>query len=188
MTVIVTTLRERLRLDTRAAHRAADRAWARFDLTRASSLAAFLHAQREAAATLRRATPPDDPLAAMLGHACDAIDADLASLGYAGSPDRLKPPVPDHPLSRGYVWLATRLGTRMLSRPWRESAEPKAATAGRFIGGSFRHAAMRAQADALDARSGRGVEADAAALAANAWFALVEHRATLARQRMAGAP
>ena len=182
--MIVVTLRERLRQDTRTAHDAMDRALARFDLAGARGRTGFLVAQRDGAAALSRATPGGDPLREALDAALADLDADLAALGHDAPPARLGPPALDHPLARTHMWLSNRLGTRMLAGRMAGDADPRAAAAGRFIARAAERSDWRPVADALDAMSGRGREADAVLRAVRDWFALYEHAAVTAMRRV----
>ena len=182
--MIVTTLRERLRVDTRAAHDAMDRAFGRFDLASAAGLAAFLAAQREGVEALRLASPEDDPLRPALDAARADLDADLAVLHRAGAPDPRTPPDPDHALARCHIWLASRLGTKMLARRWRAAGDAQVVAAGRYLGGIGERADWRGFGEALDARSGRGREADLVVAAVRGWFSLFEAGAVAARRQL----
>ena len=177
---IIVTLRERLRAETRRAHDAVDAAFGRLDVGTPDGLAAFLRAQASGIAAMRAAaTGSGEGAAAAWDVALDDIAADLSVLG-ARAPKRAKPPVDDHPLARAYIWHGSRLGTRMLARRWEGATDPVVRQAGHYFGRAPDRTAWRALSDDLDARSGRGTEADRVTRAANDWFAVYEHCAASA--------
>ena len=181
--MIVVTLRERLRQDTRTAHDAVDRAFGRFDLAAPPGVAAFLEGQRDAVTALRAGMTATDRLSERMDEALVALDADLAALDVAGAADPPPQPKRDHPLARTYIWLASRMGTRMLSRRWRSATDPAVTCAHRYFDGLADRADWRGFTEALEEKSGRGREADHALQAANQWFALFEHCAVRIRTR-----
>lgn len=185
--MIVVTLSERLRRDTRTAHDAVDRAFSRFDVRTVAGLGGFLGAQREVAAMLRDAMDPSDPLLDVLRPTLDDLDHDLAVLGHVRPAAPLAPPAApgsDHPLARSYVWLGSRLGMRMVARRWYRSADARVAAAGRSVARLQERSDWRPVSAALDAMSGRGREADAVTHAARDWFAILEQAAVASRRRV----
>lgn len=183
--MIVVTLRERLRLDTRTSNEAVDRAYRPFDLTTARGLGGFLAAQRIAAASLAQVADGPESLADDLAATLDDIDADLGVLGRA-VPDLLLPrPVADHPIARSYVWYGSRLGMKMLARRWDRATDPAVVAAGAFVARLAERPDWRPVAEALDALSGRGRVADAATRATRDWFAVLEQAAVGVRRRAA---
>ena len=182
--MIVVTLRERLRQDTRDAHDAADRACRAFELDTKAGLGGYLLAQRQTAGALLSATREADPLRPILEGACADIDGDLAALALEPpAPGRTTLPKSDHPLARSYVWLAAQFATRMRARRWGGAPDGVEGDVGRYLRGVQAPTDWRAQTDALDALSGRGREADRAMRAARDWFAILEHGAVSARRR-----
>lgn len=174
-TGLIVTLRERLRVETRASQDAVDRAFRRFDLAAPDGLRGFLAAQRDGVACLVKAAGPREALAADWSDAVADLEADLSALDHRAPATVPKPPKPDHVLARLYVWHGLRLGARMLSRRWDAAADPTARNAGRYLQRARDREAWRGLIDTLDDHSARGRESDAVTRAANDWLALFEH-------------
>ncbi|MEI4486176.1 hypothetical protein V8J36_08225 [Frigidibacter sp. MR17.14] len=104
------SLRERLRLDTRAAHDALDERLGTLDLQTPEHLAAFLAVQAEGFAVLRDGLSADAPEAALLDEMLAALATDL---GHA--PRAAVPAAPLDPLAVRYIALGSRLGTRVMA-------------------------------------------------------------------------
>ncbi|KIT17534.1 biliverdin-producing heme oxygenase [Jannaschia aquimarina] len=170
---LIVTLRERLRADTRAAHDAVDRAFGRFDLTSRDGLTSFLRAQRAGLAALHGA----GATCAGLREGIGAIDADLASLGAEPPAAAAPAPTEDHPIAQDYLWLGSRLGTRMLARRWADATDPDVRRASAYLGMAADPAPWRAFTARAEEMSARGPEADLIVTAAIAWFALFEQSA-----------
>lgn len=163
------SLRDRLRVDTRAAHAGLDAALAGLDLREADGLSVFLAVQYGALATLHCADGPDRAEAeALSAQLRAALGADLEALGH----DPRGPAVP--PLTADatavlYILLGSRLGTQVLARHWRAGALGRARGAGRYFDldprkEAWRAFCLRAGAEPPDGpRAGR-VTADAAAI------------------------
>ena len=177
MTIPETTLRERLRSGTRAAHDGADAVFGRFDLTRPDGLRPFLAAHRDAFGRLREATPDTDgdDLAEMLDIALEDIGRDLDALGAPPRPAPVQPaPEDDDPLARRYIWLGSRLGTRMLARRWREASDLEVRQAGRYLSAVPASGPWRTLCSTLEDMSARGTRAERVLAASNGWFAVFE--------------
>lgn len=170
-------LRDRLRTGTRRAQDALDTAFGRFDLADAGGLRAFLAAQADIVAALRRAGDTD--LIAVLDRMSAAIAADLSDLGDTAPPEVLPVPSEDEAVARIWLWHATRLGTRMQARrlgpglPDRTLSTPRDSEAWRTF------------CDRLEAREGYGAAPDREVTSANEWYALFE---TTCHAHARGAP
>lgn len=174
MATLEITLRERLRSETRTAHDMADAVFRRFDLTDPDLLRPFLAAHRDAFGLLVEHAA-DAEIEAMIRPALDALDADLDALGGRPAPaDLPRPPKADDGLAQRYIWLGSRLGTRMLARRWAEGTDPTVRAAGRYLSAAPASAPWRALCDELEDMSARGTRADLVVQAAKAWFAVFE--------------
>lgn len=157
-----------------------DAALGRFDLTTRGGLLAFLSAQRDGIASLRKAAGPRETLAEQWAGAVADLDADLAGLGHDVPACAVKPPKPDHGLARRYVWHGSRVISRMLARRWAGVEDPAMQAARRYFERVQDRDSGRGLIDALEDHSARGREANAVTRAANDWFALFEHCAATA--------
>ncbi|MEM9795099.1 MAG: hypothetical protein AAF919_01330 [Pseudomonadota bacterium] len=167
------SLRERLRSGTRQAHDATDTAFARFDLTKPAGLLGFLSAHRDAFASMRAVAKPG--LETSLDHALDCLTADLAVLGTTEKPTVRNGPAVDEVFAQKYLWLGSRLGTRMLARKWESGQDETARAAGRYLTETTTdRTAWRTLCDELEAMPGYGAEAERILAASNDWFALFE--------------
>ena len=159
-------LRDRLRTGTRRAQDALEEAFARFDLATPEGTAAFLAAQADIVATLRR--DRDGPLSRPLEEAAETLAADLAALGRRDPPaPRLGPSMNDA-VARTWLWHATRLPMRMQARRLGPDLPDRALRAPRDSG------AWRDFCAVLEAREGYGAAAERALTSANEWYALYE--------------
>lgn len=169
-------LRDRLRASTRRGQDALEAAFSRFDLGTREGLRAFLAAQADMVATLRRAGDPalDEPLA----DAAARLAGDLAELGHVTPPVRLPVPPIDEAVARIWLWHATRLPIRL---QWRRvgAGLPSAA-----LSAPRDSASWRDFCEVLEARDGYGAAAEREASSANEWYALYE-TACHARARVA---
>lgn len=156
---MVSTLRDRLRADTRAAHDALDRGFERFDLATREGLGGFLAAHGAALGALR-STPGkgSEQAEALRRDAVAAVEGDLQSLGRQAGPAVAGPGL--HPSAVLYVLLGSRLGLRVLERRWAASVDPRVAGAGRLFGLAGRVAEWRRFCEEAGAESGEGPEAD----------------------------
>lgn len=155
----MSTLRDRLREDTRAAHDALDRGFARFDLATREGLGGFLAAHRSALAALLSAPGEGaDQAEALRREAVTAVEGDLQSLGQEAGRDVA--PLSLDPRAVLYVLLGSRLGLRVLEKRWAEAGDPLVAAAGRLFGLPGQGAAWRRFCAEASAASGKGAEAD----------------------------
>lgn len=161
------SLRERLRVGTRTAQDALERAQRGFDLRERSGQRAFLAAQRDALSVMEPVAPE---LRTELATACADLTADLAELGHEAPVGSFPRPRTDHPHARGYVWHSLQLTLRMKARHL-----PEGTVLGtRFVTAPRDAQAWRVLCDVLEELPGYGAEGDAVLRAANDWLALFE--------------
>lgn len=171
--MVIINLRERFRAETRRAHDASDRAFARFDLTDPDGVRGFLAAHRDAVTSLRKAEG-SGPLAPALDAALAALDADLGALGHDAPAAPPAGPAADDPVARRYVWLASRLGTRMLTRHWRDATDPAVRAADAYLGQDPDRGEWRLFSTEAEDMPARGPDPDRILRAAKDWFAIFE--------------
>ena len=118
----LTSLRARLRDDTRALHEHLDAVVSRFDPSTAEGLACFLQMQSLAL----RAIEPHAAQAASLGALQDLLqraDSDLRQMETGDRPDT--PAIaPLHPQAIDYMIAGSRLGTQVLRKRWLAATAP----------------------------------------------------------------
>lgn len=167
----MTTLRERLRADTRAAHDALDRGFERFDLATCEGLGGFLAAQRSALGALHP-TPGEgaEQSEALRREAVAAVEGDLKSLGRGGGRDLA--PISLDPRAVLYILLGSRLGLRVLETRWAGSTDPAVTGAGRLFGLPGQRPAWRRFCAEASTASGEGAEADRVVVDAGRAFGL----------------
>lgn len=119
----MTTLRSRLRDDTRSAHDRLDRLVSGFDLRKPGPLGSFMAGHHAAMQALDVAPGPCAASArALLEELLPALEADLATLGRAPAPAPRTLCCDD--TAALYVLLGSRLGTLVLRRRWQEARDP----------------------------------------------------------------
>lgn len=118
-----TSLRTRLKNDTRAFHEELDDMVSRFDLTTPRGLSSFLHMQSMALRTIE----PHAERAASCSALRDLLrraDSDLCLLETRDrQPARVIGPL--HPLAIDYVIAGSRLGTQVLRQKWKAATDPR---------------------------------------------------------------
>ena len=167
----MTTLRDRLRVDTAPSHERVDRAYSTLDLRRRSDLGTFLSAQRAVLGAIRvrpgrHAGEAGEVALTMTG----ALDEDLDHLGAT------LPRVLDALEVCGtaclYILLGSSLGTRVLHRRWLETQDPVVGGAGRYLGLAMPPGAWRDLCEDLGRCPTEGAEADQTVRDAAALFDL----------------
>jgi hypothetical protein len=155
----MTTLRDRLRVDTAPSHERVDRAYSRLDLRRPDDLGTFLTAQRAVLAAIRvRPGAHAEEAREVALMMTDALDADLGHLG--AGPVMTLGAREVHGTACLYILLGSSLGTRVLHRRWLEAGDPVVAGAGRYLGLAMPPGAWRNLCEDLARRPPGGPEAD----------------------------
>lgn len=130
------TLRHRIAAETATHHDCVDAAFSALDLTQPEDFRRFLLAQHAAFAGIARRLPERadaHSIAAALETALAALSQDLAAMDA-------EEPCPVHPfgqgfmpLSVGYIFHGSRIGSAVLRARWRKSADPQVQGAGRYL-------------------------------------------------------
>lgn len=132
----MTTLRSRLRDDSRCAHDRLDRLVTGYDLRRTGPLARFLAGNHAALRALRVARGPFDGEAeALRDDLLPALSADLGTLGVSPGPGPEAQSFDDR--AALYVLLGSRLGTQVLCRQWAEATDPRVRAASAYFDRPF---------------------------------------------------
>lgn len=167
----MTTLRDRLRVDTAPSHERVDQVYSTLDLRRRDDLGTFLAAQRSVLGAVRlRPGPHAEEARDVARMMTAALDADLGHLG----------PRPVRPLRTTevqstaclYILLGSSLGTRVLHRRWLGAEDRIVAEAGRYLGLAMPPGAWRGLCMDLERQSSSGDEADRIVRDASALFDL----------------
>lgn len=116
------SLRTRLRSDTRVSHNDLDRKVSQFDLTTPFGFVSFLHMQ---SAALRSIAPRAERSDAKEGISdlLSRAESDLRAIGASHDVGTMDIG-PLHPLAIDYVIAGSRLGTQVLRKRWRATKDP----------------------------------------------------------------
>ena len=118
-----TSLRARLRADTRLAHEQLDQEVSRFDLTTPNGLLRFLSMQSAALQTLS-ASEVSSQMGAMIRDLIERAALDLRQLeSSTQKPAAAIEPV--HPLAIEYAIAGSRLGSQLLKKRWQAATDPQ---------------------------------------------------------------
>ena len=166
------SLRQRLKTETAAVHRAVERLYEQLDVSEEEGLRVFLIAHAAALAAIEpRLQHPDAASAAQL---LDCIRRDLAALG-AGPP---QPAALDaaraDPVGLTYVMAGSRLGVSVLARRVMGSACDRVRAATSYLGSPFQDPLWPRVRQRLDLMESVGARADQAVAGAMEGFACFE--------------
>ena len=173
------SLRTRLRGDLAETHAQLDETLSRLDLRERGDYGLFLMLHRRAfGGIVAQAAATAEDLAATL----EALDQDIAALGLspAGDGDRLDVAG----LALDYVFLGSRLGTKVLRRHWQSAEDPAVRAAGAYFEMAPRTGGWSALLQDLASRPAEGAETDRIVADAGLIFARFEetYRALLAEK------
>ncbi|MDB2408022.1 biliverdin-producing heme oxygenase [Jannaschia sp.] len=134
------SLREVLRTETRASHKALDALVGRYDIRLRDDFGAFLTMHLDALRALRpRLSEAADMRTEIDGMIADLAD-DLASLGHApADATMMRGGGPLHPDAVRYVVLGARIGLGQLRRYWAASPCPQVRSADAFLSKPMDH-------------------------------------------------
>ena len=177
----MTSLRDRLRVDTAPRHDCVDRAYSSMDLTQLDGLQTFLRTQLSVLRSVRcssgrHAVAVRQRSSRMVA----ALEVDLRDLR-----GRQAAPVSERQLDATailYILLGSSLGTRVLHRRWLEATDPAVTAAGRYLGLAPPHGAWRHLCQDLGQLPAEGAEADRIVQDAGRLFDL--HLAVLERHAL----
>ena len=155
------TLRERLRHDTRTQHERFDSAMSALDIGTEDGLGDFLSVQYDALATLASADGDDRAEAEDIrAELMAALAADLEALGRPTGLSSTRSTLKADPTAVLYILLGSRLGTQVLARTWTRTATGAALNAGRYLTLDSRKDAWRGFCARTGDTPSRGVKAD----------------------------
>ncbi|MFQ6548435.1 biliverdin-producing heme oxygenase [Aestuariibius sp. 2305UL40-4] len=163
------SLRTRLRRDLAVVHERLDQAISRLDLTARADYGVFLVLHRQAFGGL---TAPGAATAPDLADTLAALDLDIAALGLRPTEDRDAMEVAG--LALDYVFLGSRLGTKVLRRHWQAALDPVVRGAGAYFALPPRKDGWSTLLQDLAARPANGTEADRIVTDAGRIFARFE--------------
>ena len=126
-----TSLRARLRADTRLAHELLDDEVSRFDLTTPYGLLCFLNMQSAALQTLAE-SPVSAQIDAMIRDLRQRAERDLRRLG--SSTQKTEATIePVHLLAIEYAIAGSRLGSQLLKKKWQAATKPQVRRANAYF-------------------------------------------------------
>jgi len=128
-----TTLRERLRTGTRAAHDDVDHAFAPHDLAKFPGYVAFLRSHAKALKSLTPDPALPTRLRCRISLDIGLIAHDLTQLGAALPDGSLCETRHHHPIAVEYVLLGSSMGLRVLSKRWGRSSDPRVLGTSSFL-------------------------------------------------------
>lgn len=126
-----TSLRARLRVDTRLAHERLDEEVSKFDLTTPRGLLYFLKMQSAALQTLS-ALKVSAQMGTMIQDLRERAALDIRELGSSTqtSPTAIEPV---HPLAIEYAVAGSRLGSQVLKKGWQAATDPQVRRANAYF-------------------------------------------------------
>jgi len=163
-----TSLRTRLRTNTRLAHEQLDQEVSRFDLTTPNGLIGFLDMQSAAFQTLLE-FDASAKTEAMIRDLLERATLDLCELRSSAEtvPAAIEPV---HPLSIDYAVAGSRLGSRLLKKRWQAATDPKVRRARAYFSAPSYIDIWASFCDATEAMQSTGPQADQVVKDANRIF------------------